>query len=88
MWDQLRSLNNNITKLWLVMSDFNTMLSVNDRLNGNPVHQAEILDFQNYITDVGLGQLNRKEWQWSWCNKREATERIYSNIDWVFGKSQ
>lgn len=32
-----------------------------------------------------MEQLNRKGWQWSWYNKREETERIYSNIDWVFG---
>lgn len=69
MWDQLICLNNNIKDTWLVMGDFNTMLSVNDRLNGNLVHQTEIQDFQNCITDMGLGQLNRKGWQWSWCNK-------------------
>ncbi|XP_075101803.1 uncharacterized protein LOC142177231 [Nicotiana tabacum] len=37
---------------------------------------------------MGLGKLNRKGWKWSWCNKREATKRIYSNIDWVFGNPQ
>lgn len=29
--------------------------------------------------------LNRKGCQWSWCNKREAADRIYSNIDWALG---
>lgn len=42
LWDQLKSLNNNIKVPWLVMGDFNTMLSVNDRLNGNLAHQIEI----------------------------------------------
>ncbi|XP_019242167.1 PREDICTED: uncharacterized protein LOC109222251, partial [Nicotiana attenuata] len=32
-----------------------------------------------------LGLLNKKGCQWSWCNKREANDRIYSNIDWALG---
>lgn len=68
--------------------DFNTILSVNDRMNGNLVNQTEVHDFQNCITYLGLGQLNKKRWQWSWCNKRDEIDRIYSNIDWLFGNPQ
>lgn len=88
MLNQLRSLHNNINDPWLVMGDFNTILSVSDRMNGNLVNQTEVQDFQNCITDLGLGQLNKKGWQWSWCNKRDETDRIYNNIDWVFGNPQ
>lgn len=56
----------------LVMKDFNNALSVNDRINGQPMHQAELVDFQKCMKDLGLGQLNRKGCQWSWCNKRDA----------------
>ncbi|XP_070032816.1 uncharacterized protein [Nicotiana tomentosiformis] len=69
---------------WLVIDDFNNVLSVNDRLNGKPVQQAELVDFQECIKYIGLGQLNRKGCQWSWYNKRDAESRIYNNIDWAF----
>lgn len=63
------------------------MIYVTDRINGNPVSQAEVKDFQKCIADTGLGQLNRKGCQWSWCNKREDADRIYNNIDWAFENS-
>nr|XP_009762051.1 PREDICTED: uncharacterized protein LOC104214124 [Nicotiana sylvestris]XP_016492860.1 PREDICTED: uncharacterized protein LOC107812314 [Nicotiana tabacum] len=72
---------------WLVIGDFNSVLTVDDRINGQPVQQAELMDFQRFIADTGLGQLNRKSCQWSWCNKREAKHMIYSNIDWAFGNA-
>ncbi|XP_075075657.1 uncharacterized protein LOC142162788 [Nicotiana tabacum] len=76
-----------MVEAWLILGDFNTMLSVNDRINGNPVHQSEVVDFQTCVDDTGLGLLNRKGCQWSWCNKRDGTNRIYSNIDWSLGNS-
>lgn len=39
---------------------FNSVLSVNDKLNGQPVHQAELVDYQECIKGIGLGKLNRK----------------------------
>lgn len=71
----------------LVLGDFNTMLSVIDRINGNPISQTEVEDFQKCIADTGLGQLNRKGCQWPWCSKREAADRIYSNIFWALENS-
>lgn len=72
---------------WLVIGDFNNVLSVNDRLNGQPVHQGEITDLQDCIKDTGLGQLNMKGCEWSLCNKRDTEVRIYNNIDWAFGNA-
>lgn len=72
---------------WLLLGDFNTMFSVTDRIHGNLVSQAEAEDLQKCITDIGPSQLNRKGYQWSRCNKREAEDRIYNNINWAFGNS-
>ncbi|XP_075083356.1 uncharacterized protein LOC142167099 [Nicotiana tabacum] len=87
IWTQLRQIHSNMVEVWLVLGDFNTMISVSDRINGNPISQTEVEDFQKCIADNGLGQLNRKGCQWSWCNKREDADIIYSNIDWALGNS-
>lgn len=87
LWEQIRQIHNNMQEAWLVIGDFNSVLTVDDRINGQPVQQAELMDFQRFIADTGLGQLNRKSCQWSWCNKREAKHMIYSNIDWAFGNA-
>ncbi|XP_070008101.1 uncharacterized protein [Nicotiana sylvestris] len=66
LWDQLRSIQNNIQKACTT---------------------SRLVDFQKCVTDIGVGQLNRKGSEWSWCNKRDTNDRIYSNIDWAFGNA-
>ncbi|XP_075084774.1 uncharacterized protein LOC142168022 [Nicotiana tabacum] len=70
------------------MGDFNSVLSVEDRLNGAPVHQNEVVDFKQCISDIGVGLINKKGAQFSWSNKWRAEDRIYSHIDWVFGNAE
>lgn len=36
------------------------MLFVDDRINGQRVQQAELVDFQRCVDDIGVEQLNRK----------------------------
>ncbi|XP_070025132.1 uncharacterized protein [Nicotiana sylvestris] len=84
LWEQLRQIHSNMQEAWLVIGDFNNVLSVHDQLNGQPMHQTELVEFEDCIRDIGLGQLNRKGCQWSWCNKKDVEDRIYRNIDWAF----
>ncbi|XP_070002870.1 uncharacterized protein [Nicotiana sylvestris] len=42
LWGQLRQIQSNIQEAWLLTGDFNNMLSVDDRINGQPVQQAEL----------------------------------------------
>ncbi|XP_019248341.1 PREDICTED: uncharacterized protein LOC109227596 [Nicotiana attenuata] len=85
LWRILKQINSSITEPWMVIGDFNAILSVHDRVNGLPVKQSEMEDFQNCIQEIGLGQLSKKVCTYSWCNKRGEKERIYSLIDWAFG---
>lgn len=45
LWYGLRALNYNIIDPWIMLGDFNAILSVNDRQNGVPIHPAEVKDF-------------------------------------------
>ncbi|XP_060190353.1 uncharacterized protein LOC132619470 [Lycium barbarum] len=72
LWHQLRSLNTSINDPWVILGDFNTMLSVGDRINAAPVHPTELIDFQDCVEDIGVGQLTRRGCHYSWCNKRDA----------------
>ncbi|XP_060202242.1 uncharacterized protein LOC132630698 [Lycium barbarum] len=88
IWTHLRMLHTNIVEPWLILGDFNTGLSVHERLNGAPVHPTEIQDFLECIEDLGVVHLPRRGYDYSWCNKREATDKIYSKINWVLGNPQ
>ncbi|XP_019252913.1 PREDICTED: uncharacterized protein LOC109231732 [Nicotiana attenuata] len=72
---------------WLIIGDFNSVLHVDDRMNGVPVHQTEITDFQNCIDDIGVGHYTKRGYKFSWSNKRDVDIRIYSHIDWAFGNA-
>ncbi|XP_019240851.1 PREDICTED: uncharacterized protein LOC109220841 [Nicotiana attenuata] len=85
LWRSLRNIQTNGP--WLIIGDFNSVLHVDDRLNGIPVHQAETTDFQSCIDDFGVRQITKRGCKFSWSNKRDADIRIYSHIDWAFGNA-
>lgn len=37
--------------------DFNTMLAMDDRINGNPVHISKTNDFTNFMVEVGMEEI-------------------------------
>ncbi|XP_070028566.1 uncharacterized protein [Nicotiana sylvestris] len=85
LWRSLRNMQTNGP--WLIIGDFNSVLHEEDRLNGIPVHQADTTDFQRCIDDIGVGQITKRGFKFSWSNKRDADIRIYSHIDWAFGNA-
>ncbi|XP_033513491.1 uncharacterized protein [Nicotiana tomentosiformis] len=88
LWETLRHISTYTIEPWIILGDFNAILSTEDKVNGLPVHVNETIDFQTCVTDIVLGQVNRKGWQYSWCNKRDGDDWIYSHIDWVFGNDK
>nr|XP_016440329.1 PREDICTED: uncharacterized protein LOC107766112 [Nicotiana tabacum] len=86
LWRSLRNIQ--LSGPWLIIGDFNSVLSVDDRINGLPVHQAEMADFQDCIDDIGVGQIAKRGSRFSWSNKRDAKVRVYSHIDWAFGNAE
>ncbi|XP_070039255.1 uncharacterized protein [Nicotiana tomentosiformis] len=88
LWDTLRLTGRNMDDPWVVLGDLNTVLYADDRINGIPVHLTKTVDFQSCVTNVGLGQITRRGWQYSWSNKRDSPDRIYSHIDWAFGNDK
>ncbi|XP_019235172.1 PREDICTED: uncharacterized protein LOC109215545 [Nicotiana attenuata] len=87
LWNQLRDISARTNDPWLIIGDFNSVLSVEDRINWAPVHQNEVVNFKQCLSDIGVGLINKKRMQFSWSNKRGAEERIYSHIDWAFGNA-
>lgn len=45
-------------------------------------------DFRECLDDMRLGLLPRKGCRYSWSNKKEAEDRIYSLIYWALGNDQ
>ncbi|KAJ6352955.1 hypothetical protein OIU76_002053 [Salix suchowensis] len=63
---------------WLVLGDFYSILSQDDKLNGNAVSMYEIYDFYNCCHDLGLFDLNYSGCHFTWSNGH-----VWSKIDTV-----
>ncbi|KAK4706549.1 hypothetical protein R3W88_033902 [Solanum pinnatisectum] len=70
LWQELRGLGANIQSPWILNGDFNNVLVVEERI-GLP----EMVD------SLQLTPLRTKWCYFTWCNKQQATSRVYSKID-------
>lgn len=61
--------------------DFHTVLGVEDRLNGQPVSEAEIRDFAECMKHNELTELRYIGDSYTWCNNQEHDSRIFYKID-------
>lgn len=65
----------------LVMGgDFNAILSVDDRFQGNPIFAVEIEDYTKCIQDCELQEIQAVGAHFTWTNNQEGDHRICSNI--------
>ena len=65
----------------LIGGDFNNVLLVDDRLNGNPVTQHEIQDIADCLLRNSLAEVRTIGDYYTWCNNQDSGDRIYSKID-------
>lgn len=87
LWQALRR-HSPVQSPWILIGNFNTILGVDDRINGLHVTQGEIRDFQLLVHDLELAPPKSKGWEHTWCNKQEAQNRVYTHIDWALGNSE
>nr|XP_016494149.1 PREDICTED: uncharacterized protein LOC107813394 [Nicotiana tabacum] len=67
------------------MGDFNTILSSEDRVQGNAVQEIEVRVFKNFIIDVGLDELRTVGRKFTWTNNHvhSRIDRILINAEWI-----
>ncbi|XP_075106791.1 uncharacterized protein LOC107774419 [Nicotiana tabacum] len=65
--------------------DFNDVLQLQDRMHGNPVTMAETQDFSRCIQDLRLSELTWEGEYYTWSNKQDGCDRIWSRIGKIFG---
>lgn len=84
MWYDIRSIGGSIQERWLLCGDFNNVLSIDNR-QGQPVTDHEIKGFKEMLDNLQLIPLRSKGSYFTWTNKQQGANRVYSKIDWVFG---
>ena len=68
LWNDLRSWDS--CDPWMILGDFNAIMSQADKHNGEPVSGYETSDFFHCCTDLGLIDVNYSGSHFTWSNGR------------------
>ncbi|CAL1410372.1 unnamed protein product [Linum trigynum] len=70
---------------WLLVGDFNSILSPSEKLGGAPFDAARIRDFQEVVQDTGLIDLGFEGPAYTWFRTglRERLDRGLANNYWA-----
>ncbi|KAL9347262.1 hypothetical protein Peur_058628 [Populus x canadensis] len=87
LWTDLRNWSPNSP--WLILGDFNSLLSQADKHHGKPVSNYEIADFRQCCSNLGLTDLNYSSCHFTWSNGRVRSklDRAFVNPFWSFDHS-
>ncbi|XP_074277563.1 uncharacterized protein LOC141601198 [Silene latifolia] len=75
------------TEPWLWMGDFNTVLSPIERLGGSTT-DAEMEHFQECVSLCCMEDLAATGALFTWSNKQEPGDRVYSGLDRAMGNTE
>lgn len=69
---------------WLTTENFNTVRNVDDRQCSNPIHQAEVRDFNDFMIEKDMHELKSTGRWFTWTNNHVfRIERALVNADWM-----
>ncbi|XP_074301635.1 uncharacterized protein LOC141633037 [Silene latifolia] len=84
LWNFLKGVANHCSDPWLWLGDFNTFLSPVERLGGHTT-DAEMEHFQECVSLCFMEDITATGALFTWFNKHEATERVYSRLNRAMG---
>ncbi|XP_070054703.1 uncharacterized protein [Nicotiana tomentosiformis] len=87
LWQQLAGISHKVSKPWIIWGDFNSILCPKDRLYGTAVTNMEIKDFAECVRNLMLNELPWKGDYYTWTNKQQGGDRIWSRIDRAMGNA-
>ncbi|XP_042964784.1 uncharacterized protein LOC122299013 [Carya illinoinensis] len=68
---------------WMVVGDFNIIRKDEERKGGRPRHAGAMADFNSFIEDSGLVEMNHTGNTLSWCNGQHGLSRSWARLDRV-----
>ncbi|XP_010685067.1 uncharacterized protein LOC104899550 [Beta vulgaris subsp. vulgaris] len=87
LWIELQRVSTQVRGAWMVGGDFNNVLHLNERI-GSPVTLSEVEGFRNCMRGSGLNEHKTTGAKFTWSNKQEGGDRVYSRIDRVIANDE
>ncbi|XP_075092211.1 uncharacterized protein LOC142172480 [Nicotiana tabacum] len=90
MWEELTQLYMELKGPWIAMGDYNAIQSWKDRYNENPVMEAEIRDFNDFLENTGMTELRYVGREFTWTNSHlhSKVDRALVNDGWMMNMRQ
>jgi hypothetical protein len=82
LWEDLRRWG--MKSPWILLRDFNSILSQDDKHNGEPVSNYKTSDFRVCCSDLGIADLNSMGCHFTWINGTVwiKIDRVMVNAHW------
>ncbi|XP_050233163.1 uncharacterized protein LOC126681659 [Mercurialis annua] len=84
LWEKLRLISENMTEKWVIMGDFNAVMSNSDRIGGVDIDSQAGLDFKNWSDQANVIELKHQGHVFTWFNNQRGDKRIWRKLDWCF----
>ncbi|XP_050220840.1 uncharacterized protein LOC126671160 [Mercurialis annua] len=84
LWNQLNGISLNINLPWIILGDFNAVISNANRLGGNDIDVQAASEFQDWTINSNVNELPHSGNHYTWCNNQCGDNRIWRKLDWVF----
>ncbi|KAK7273781.1 hypothetical protein RIF29_14844 [Crotalaria pallida] len=81
VWEVLKGVEKFVRLPWIILGDFNTVLSPTEKLGGLPIDVGQYEDLRDCLCACHLLDLKSKGQFHTWCNKQEGDRRIYCKLD-------
>ncbi|KAL3514108.1 hypothetical protein ACH5RR_026825 [Cinchona calisaya] len=84
LWKYLSVVKNNLQgRPWIILGDFNSIRCSAERLGNVDFDDQGMEDFNECIDVLDIVEHHAKGYYYTWCNKRDGGNRLYSKIDRV-----
>ncbi|KAH7853402.1 hypothetical protein Vadar_001983 [Vaccinium darrowii] len=81
LWRALSEKACGITEPWVLMGDFNCILSNEEKSGGEEKADWEMADFRNFVWDNGLIDIGYVGYPFTWNNRRSGRENVRERLD-------
>lgn len=96
VWDMLTDIGINRNEPWLLLGDFNELLSNDEKEGGAVRHESIFWDFRNLVTNCKLREIRSMGISLSWAGRRDKVwvkcrlDRSFGNHEWfrLFPRAQ
>ncbi|XP_010681227.2 uncharacterized protein LOC104896208 [Beta vulgaris subsp. vulgaris] len=87
LWRALEMISHQVQGAWIILGDFNNVLNLGERL-GSAVSLEEVAPFRQCIRECRVQDNPTTGPYYTWSNKQEGENRVFSKIDRVLANSK